>query len=89
VQVQPIKPSTGYLGFRGVEPESGRNKGEVFAGIDITIPITGFDIDKMIKFYKTEYPHEYKFSDGLEGGQGKVHIPMKTMMESRAVSALD
>ena len=58
VKAQPIKPLEVYLGFRSEAPESGRNTGEIFAGIDIAIPITGFDIEKLIKFYNPQYPLE-------------------------------
>lgn len=58
VKAQPIKPLEVYLGFRSDAPESGRKSNEFFAGIDITIPIREFDIDKLIKFYNPKYPIE-------------------------------
>jgi hypothetical protein len=60
LKAQPIKPVEIYLGARNDAPESGRNDNEIFAGIDITIPISGFDIDKMLKFYNPAYPIDIK-----------------------------
>jgi hypothetical protein len=60
LQAQPIKPLQVYLGVRNNAPESGRNDGEVVAGIDITIPISGFDLNSMWKFYNPKYPIDIK-----------------------------